>query len=235
MQQVVGVVKQPNVVRRTPNPLDRATIVSLLPKSVVETKSTLFPGKFEIPGAKPGEFELLVIGSASWFRMVDEDQPLLEVVVSSYELARSIVDDFCLGTFECNMVDCMPGLFFIPGSFTKLNIRTYKNEDGITFDQLLSSVKEKQRNWFSKLVMAADEHWARTNGNPRSIGDDSRFAAEVLNLKNKPWMQDFVAVQLHNCPSCGELINPAYPVCKHCHAIVDKVKAKELDIKFAIS
>lgn len=230
---LVGVVKQPNIVRRASNPLDRATIISLLPKSVVETKTTLFPGKFEIPGAKPGEFELLVIGSSSWFRMIDEDQPLLEVVVSSYQLAESIVNDFCLGTFECNMVDCMPGLFFIPGSFNKTSIYNYKTEEGVTFALLLADAKQKQKNWLLKLVTAADENWARTNGNPRSVGDDSRFAAEVLQLKNKPWMQDFTAMQLVNCPSCGEMINKAYPVCKHCHAIVDKQKAKELDIHFA--
>ena len=224
------------VMQRLPtNPMDRCTIVTLIPKIITELKPTLFPGRFIIPAAKPGDYELYTVEPTSYFiPSINERQPPTEVQVNSVMLAESIVKDYCIGIYECNMTDKMPGIFFIPGEWTRKNIQSYTDPAGKTFQVILDDAKQKQKNWYMALVQSADVLWARSGGNPKTISDDSRLAAESLQLKDKPWMQDFITVSLVNCKSCGELVNPTYPVCKHCHAILDAKKAKELDIQFAV-
>jgi hypothetical protein len=78
----------------------------------------------------------------------------------------------------------------------------------------------------------SDVDWSRTNGNPLAISEIARLAAQYLKLQ-KPWMQDFQAFQLDACPACGQLTNLKYPVCKHCKAIVNPERAKELNLQFA--
>ncbi len=81
----------------------------------------------------------------------------------------------------------------------------------------------------------ADILWARTNGNPLAISDDSRLAAEKLGLTSqKNWMGDFRARELTNCKACGHMINPVYPVCPNCKNVIDEEKAKSLNLKFAV-
>ena len=104
-------------IRAPVNPMDKSTIVSILPKFISERKATIQPGTFEIT---PGSFEkpaLLVVGPSSWWREIDENQPLLEIPVSSIQVADSVVKDYCNGLLACNMSDMMPGLFYLPGEY----------------------------------------------------------------------------------------------------------------------
>ena len=105
-------------IRAPVNPLDKSTVVSILPKPISERKATIQPGTFELP---PGSFDkpsILVVGPSSWWREVDEGQPLLEIPVASVIIADSIVKDYCNGLLACDMGDRMPGLFYLPGIFT---------------------------------------------------------------------------------------------------------------------
>jgi hypothetical protein len=212
-------------VRGPVNPMDKTTIVSIYPSEIIETKPTISPGIFIIP---PGSFDnpsILIVGTSSWWREIDEEQPLLEIPVSSVQIADSIVKDYCNGILGCNMNDAMPGLFYVPGSFTLVDIRkSYKHE--------LDMALVKQRNWFTALVKLADALWARSNGNPLAISDSMRMAAKELNIQ-KDWMKDFRMMDTVRCKACGALLNPMYPVCPTCHAINDPVKAKELGLTFA--
>ena len=113
-------ISSPNrrTIRAPVNPLDKSTVVIILPKALYERKATIQPGVFEL---KPGTFEnpaILVVGTSSWWREVDENQPLLEIPVSSIQVADSIVRDYCNGLLACNMATQMPGLFYVPGEFT---------------------------------------------------------------------------------------------------------------------
>ena len=113
-------IQYPNrrTIRAPVNPMDKSTVVSILPKSIFERKITIQPGIFEL---FPGTFEnpaILVVGSSSWWREVDIDQPLLEIPISSIQIADSIVKDYCNGLLACNMDDMMPGLFYLPGEYT---------------------------------------------------------------------------------------------------------------------
>ena len=213
-------------VRAPSNPLDKSTIVSILPKYIVEKKITIQPGVFEL---KPGSFEnpsLLVVGTSSWWREVDIDQPLLEIPISSIQVADSIVKDYCNGLLACNMADLMPGIFYIPG---EINVEKLRKE----YAPLLINAQNRQKKWYAELIRLADILWSRTNGNPLSISDDARLACKELNITNKPWLGDMQVMELVRCIACGTLRNPQFPICQACKAIVDVARAKELGLTFA--
>jgi hypothetical protein len=213
-------------IRAPINPLDKSTIVSLLPKAISERKVTIQPGLFEIPAGSVENPSILVVGPSSWWREVDENQPLLEIPVSSIQIADSVVRDYANGLLACNMADQMPGLFYVPGDYTVERLRK-------DHANLISKYAAAQKKWFLELVRIADILWSRSNGNPLSISDDARLACRQLNITNKPWLGDIQTAELVRCVACGNLRNQQFPVCPVCKAIADPVKAKELNIQFA--
>jgi hypothetical protein len=206
--------------------MDKSTVFSILPKRIEETKHTISPGTFIL---EPGTYEkpyALTVGTSSWWKELDPEQPLLEIPVPSLQVADSIVKDYCNGILGCNMNDMMPGLFFLPG---EVSVEKLKSEH----NPLLDTVKDKQINWFRQLVKMADALWARTNGNPLSIGDDMRLAARELGMDSKEWLGAFQTVEIIRCVACGQMRNPQFPVCPNCKAVIDVEKAKALKIQFA--
>ena len=215
------------------NPSDRSTVVSIIPKVITETKATIFPSTYVVPKAPIDGFALLVVGSASWFMAnQNEKLPPIEVQVNSWQLAESICLDYNSGILECNMNDRMPGLFCIPGEWDQKSILKFTDRrTGRVFDQMLADARWKQKNWFMALINQSDGDWAQSGGNPRVISDDARMAADILKL-DKPWMQNTKAFEMTDCPYCGELINPKFPVCKHCNRVVNAEAAANLDKMF---
>lgn len=213
-------------VRAPINPMDKSTVISIYPKEINERKHTISPGFFHIDAGSPEKPTLLIVGPSSWWKEIDEEQPLLEIPNGSVQVADSIVRDYCNGLLGCNMGDCMPGLFWLPGELTITDIQA-KHKD--KFKKALNS----QIKYFTALVKLADGLWARTNGNPLVISDDMRLGAKLLNLMNKDWMKDFTMAELVKCSACGSPRNPEFPVCPVCKAVTDPVKAKELGIVFA--
>lgn len=214
-------------IRAPVNEMDKCTVVSIFNKKIDERKPTIEPGRFIL---EPGTYEnptLLVVGSSSWWKEIDDQQPLLEIPNGSVQVADSIVKDYCNGLFGCNMSDCMPGLFWLQSSVNLITLRSkYKAE--------LDKAKAKQENFYKALVKLTDSLWARTNGNPLVVSDDARIAAKALQLDgNKPWMKDFTTLGQENCPACGFLRNAAYPICSNCKAVINKEQAKELGLIFA--
>lgn len=213
-------------IRAPVNPMDKSTVVSILPKAISETKSTMQPGLFQLP---PGSLEnpsILVVGTSSWWRDIDENQPLLEIPVSSVQVADSIVRDYCNGLLACNMGDQMPGLFYLPGEYTVEKIRK-------DHPALLPEAAARQKKWFLELVRIADILWSRSNGNPLSISDDARLACKELNIHGKPWLGDLQTAELVRCIACGALRNAQFPICQACKAIADPELAKKLNLTFA--
>ena len=197
-------------VRQPVNPMDRATVVSIYPKHIEEVKHTIEPGRFTIEAGSYENPAILVVGPSSWWREIDEEQPLLEIPVSSIQIADSVVRDYCNGVLASNMGDCMPGIFYVPGEHTIESIRkSFKHE--------LDKAKVKQKNFYTTLVTLADALWARSQGNPLAISDDMRMGARELNLvETKDWMRDFKMVNMVRCKACGSLKNPEYPICATC-------------------
>jgi hypothetical protein len=214
-------------IRSPVNPLDKCTIVSIYGKIVDEKKYTIQPGRFILQPGSPTNPSILVVGSSSWWREIDEEQPLLEIPNSSIQVADSVVKDFCNGLLACNMRDCMPGLFFVPGAKTVKEIKDQHKTE-------LTLAQSKQENWFKALVKMADVLWARTDGNPLVISDDMRMAARELGVApGKVWMNDHMTYDKIPCVACGNYRNPLYPVCPHCKAVADVKLATELGLKFA--
>lgn len=212
-------------VRAPVNPIDKSTIVSIYPKEITEKKVTIEPGVFNIKAGSYEKPSTLVVGPSSWWREIDEEQPLLEIPVSSVLIAKSVVVDYCNGVLACDMGESMPGLFFVPGEHNAEAIKKL-------FPHELEAAKKRQIRHYSELIKLADALWARSNSNPMCISDDMRLAARELALPNKDWMADFVNVGMVRCFACGTLKNPEFPVCAACRAI-DASHPKAKDIKFA--
>lgn len=214
------------LIRSMKNPMDRCTIVSILPKEVKEVKYTIEPGVFNIPAGTPEKPAILVVGPSSWWKMIDSEQPMVEIPCSSIQVADSVIKDYCNGMLGCDMSNAMPGLMFVMG---EKNIMQIQMEYKTTLEEL----NTKQNNWFKILCRLGDSLWARSNHNPLVISDEMRMAAKMLNEDSKPWIGAFEAEKLINCVACGGLRNPLYPVCQSCkHIDTNHPLAKEL--KFAV-
>ena len=214
-------------IRATPNPLDKATIVSIFPMNLEEYKPSIFPGKFIVPAGTYDKPSITVVGTSSWFRDVDPEQPILEMVCGSMEVANSIVKDYISSLFTWSE-EAKPGLFFIPGQKTLVEIKK-------DYHNLLDSAKARQDNWYRPVVKIADSLWSRSQNNPLAISDEMRLAAQELGIaKTKAWMQDFNSIELKPCPACGVLTNPQFPVCAHCHTVIDVKKFESLGLKQAV-
>lgn len=198
-------------VRQPVNPMDRATVVSIYPKEIHEIKHTIEPGRFDLGKGSYEKPAILVVGPSSWWREIDEEQPLLEIPVSSIQIAESVVRDYCNGLLACNMGDTMPGIFYVAGEHNLVSLKkSYQHE--------LDKALTRQRKFYETLVLLADALWARSQGNPLAISDEMRMAARELNLtETKDWMRDFKMINMVRCKACGSLKNPEYPICASCH------------------
>ncbi len=214
------------LIRSVKNPMDKCTIVSIFPKEIEEIKHTIEPGKFKIPAGTYDKPAVLVVGSSSWWRDIDVEQPMLEIPVSSIQIADSVIKDYCNGMLGCNMGDTMPGLFFILGEHKGIEV-------SMRYKEKLDEVNIKQTNWYKILVRLADSLWARSNGNPLVICDEMRLAARSLNFNDKAWLKDFQVAELVRCKFCGGMRNPMYPICPVCKAI-DQEHPLSKEIKFAV-
>jgi hypothetical protein len=213
-------------IRAPVNPMDKSTVVSILPKRILETKATISPGLFDLAAGTFENPSILIVGPSSWWREVDEQQPLLEISVSSIQIADSVIKDYCNGLLACNMSDQMPGLFYIPGEYDVVKLK----KDHMP---LLLNAQANQKRWYLELVKIADILWSRSNGNPLAISSDARLACKELNISNKPWLGDLQTMELIRCVACGALRNPSFPICQTCKAIADPELAKKLGLTFA--
>lgn len=199
-------------VRGAVNPLDKSTLISIYPRPVKFHNITLSPGLWRLEAGSAEEPSILVIGPSSWFRDVGPDEPLIEIVQSSVQIAASLVQDYLSGMFACNMHDSMPGLFFIPGEWTVEKIRKEHSH-------LLTAAIKTQANYYRNLIRYGDALWARSNGNPLVINDETRMAAKLLGAHDKDWMKDHQNQGMVRCFACGSFKSPDYPICTHCHSI----------------
>ena len=226
---LANVWKQRRQIRAPKNELDKSSVFSILPRELPpEKKPTLDPGIFQIPYGTPEKPARLLVGSSSWWREIDPEQPLLEIPVSSVQIAESIVRDFSNGIIMCDMGETRPGVFFLPGDVSLDELKT-KHKD------ILNQAIKRQENWFRALVKLADSFWARTNGNPLAIDDTCRMAAKMLKIEDRPWLMDYKMenVQITACPACGTMRNNAFPVCQNCKTVIDVEKFNKLGLKFA--
>jgi hypothetical protein len=210
--------------RQPVNPVDKCTVFSIYPKRIDEVKHTIQPGRFIIPPGSVDKPERLVVGSSSWWREIDVEQPYLEIPNSSLQVANSIVNDYCNGLIGCNMEDAMPGLFFLTGDVTTEELlKKYKS----TFDKAVV----KQSRFWNAIIELTDILWSNTNGNPLCVSEDARLACKELGIENKDWMQNFQNAGMVRCIACGSLRSPNFPVCSSCNRVVDRALYDKLNIR----
>lgn len=212
-------------VRGMVNPLDKSTVVSIYPKEITVKKLTLIPGYWQIPAGSPSNPALLVVGPSSWFKETDINEPLLDIPVSSVQIADSIVKDWMNGIFGCDMSTSQPGLFYVPGEHNIASIR-------LNFKDLLTVTIRQQETYYNQLIKFADMVWAESSGNPMAINDEMRLAARSIGLEDRDWMKDHQRQDQVRCHACGTFKNPEYPVCPSCRAI-DQTHSIAKTLKFA--
>lgn len=209
-------------IRQQTNPLDKATVISILPLEINEYKHTIQPGFFHLDKGSVENPAILIVGPSSWWRDIGEEMPLIEIPNGAMLVADSVVKDYCQGMLEITE-DAYPGLMFVPGEFDAAGIKkSYSTE----FNKMVT----RQNNWFRNLVDLADKGWANTNGSPKAINGLMRMAAEALGMQDRDWMKTTLDVKKIPCVACGNLRNPQYPICGTCNRVVDMELAKKLGI-----
>lgn len=206
------------------NPLDKTTLVSIFPRKISAFNATIFPGEWHIPAGSVDKPGIITIGPSSWWKEMEEGMPDLEVPVSSLAVAHSIVRDYIIGLYVADMENASPGVFYIQGELSLIEVLKRKD--------LLERAVAKQRRWYEELISAAGALWVQTQGNPKSVNEDMKLAAKELGKNDLPWMQAAVDMTMQNCPACGSIRNPNYPVCPNCKVVIDKDKAKALNLQF---
>lgn len=209
--------------RSMDNPLDVCTVVSIFPESITERKHTIQPGHFHIEAGSLDSPAILVIKPSSWWRELNEGEPLLEIGQSSIIVASSFVKDWKVGLLGVELGESSPGLFFVTGEKTSGQIlKEYPDE--------LEQARLGQKLFYENIVRMADQLWARSNGDPLSISSLQKLAAQELKLKEKPWLKDFNTLELVECPACGTLRNNSFPICTTCHTIVNPTQYAEMKL-----
>jgi len=207
------------------NPMDRATIVSILPVVIEEIKPTVYPGRFLVAPGSVAKPAVLTIGPSVWYSQMPNDGPINEITHSAVQMADSIIRDYCNGMLGCDMDARRPGLFFISGEVSAAKV-------SMAYASELSIAESKQRAWFAELVKQADNLWARSNNDPMVIWDMMRIAAVELGMTNKDWLRDTLAMEKVKCIGCGFLRDPNFPICPTCK-LIDQAHPLAKDLKFA--
>lgn len=211
--------------RAAKNPMDVCTIVSIFPVRIEEIKHTIEPGHFVIESGTYENPAILHVGSSSWWKDYDLDQPQLEIPTGSVQVAESVINDYSNGIIGCDMGGARPGLFFVLGRHSITDIK-------MKYKQSLDEANARQMNWYQILIKQADALWATSNGNPLVIAEEMKLAAHALNLTDRPWLRSFQQFKMESCKYCGSLRDPRFPICPSCKAI-DHSHPLAKDIKFA--
>jgi hypothetical protein len=203
--------------------IDASTIVSLLPVAISETKPGLQPAQYFIPAVKDpaSDFNLLVVLRGKFPVYIDESRPAIVVPEPSDRIAQSICRDLKVGWPHLEKEVSEPGLFWVPGKRTKVEINTDKD-----CKKLLDTAREWQNEWFKRLVEEADNYWQQHKAR-RMISDVQRKAAILLKLDREWNIDQEVADSMSVCKFCRSMIHPAAIVCPSCQGILDMPRAKE--------
>ncbi|HEX5424361.1 MAG TPA: hypothetical protein VFW94_12495 [Candidatus Acidoferrales bacterium] len=85
----------------------------------------------------------------------------------------------------------------------------------------LATATARRDAFYHRLISEGDMMWARGHSF-REISDMHRRAALAMGTERE-WA--YVAVEMQDCPVCGEKIKRGVAVCKHCRAILDEERA----------
>ena len=198
-----------------------ATVVTLLPRELLEEKPHLLPGSYRIPAAEWNDIAVLHVGEGcQWIPnpLIDEGQPgaSIKQVVSPREIARSLCEDYKSAHIALGE-DAAPGLFWVQGRLTKNEVKKYHPEE-------IKKAKRQQDNWFRNLIAMADADWMK-NHNMLAVSDLQRLAARCMGVK-KDWVE-FAITESIACPFCTISIPSVAIVCPNCRQILNQEEYKK--------
>lgn len=206
-----------------------ATVISLVPFAIDETKPGMVPSRFYIDPAPIDSFTCLLVNKCRHGVYLDEFRPVLIVPTAPDEVAEALCFDYKKGQLGIRINEAEPGLFWVPGDYAD---KKKHAELQSVFATEFREAREKQKRWFEELVALADDAWSKF----RQRGMISRMqksAALALKL-NRDWLLEAeVTAALSECPVCFEKVNPRAIVCRGCGAILNE--AEYAKRKFAIS
>jgi hypothetical protein len=202
---------------------DISTVVSIMPIRLEEDKP-LVPSHYYIPPCldTDNDVECLMIRRGSFRVYVDENRPALIIPEPSDVIAGAICRDFKVSITHFEPAIAEPGLFWVRGGYEKSEILTDK-----TVRNDLNHARELQKEWFKRLVKAADDDWA-TYKMRKTISDLQRLACKCLALE-RDWDIDLEvarSVRMIPCKFCRAEIHPESIICMHCRGVLDMVKFK---------
>jgi len=199
-----------------------ATVVSLLPFELVETKPGLNPNEYIIPAAPERGVACAVIPN-DVFYLINPD-PLsdakevrnIKVPVPAIELAQAIITDYVGSLIGVEVPVKVPGLFAIKGDYRDPKVVS------MSFAKQVEAYRNAQIGWFQNLVAIADDTWAKTKS-PLGISDMQRSACQWLGFR-RDWMNPIPSELLDQCPICKSNINPGALKCIACGHVINKAE-----------
>lgn len=200
--------------------MTRATVVSIVPLEINETKVGLFPGNFHIDAYDEPLSTPLVrmiprvlhVGSSKHFVYVGDSRPTVPVPNLPFDIAKSIVEDYVSSMIGVKS-GAKPGLF-------ALEEEVQSEEVAKKFPKPLGQARELQLAWFRELLDLAYSDWMKFQ-RPNAISDLQKKVTILMGHTDAPWM--IVSTEPpQTCPACQSLVNPKAVVCPTCRAILNE-------------
>ena len=197
----------------------KSTVVSMLHHDIREEKPGLVPNVFLIKAGSMDRPSITHIKAAKHFVYLDGDRGSLPIRDASYEVARSIVEDYA--TAQMGVSDGVyPGLCWFPGDLNMEQIKMHKE-----YGPMLEVVKIAHMRWLNHLIAMADNDFAKYKQH-NVVSGFQRKIAEIMrcDVQKHPWMNTDNSLDSETCPGCGESYRPGIIVHKPglCGFILDK-------------
>lgn len=205
-------------------PSEYATIVSIVPREINEVNPHVNPGRFVIPAAEEGDYNILHVGPAIDMVYASEGRHIERTILGS-EIAEDVVNGYTSSQIYSGATS-KPGVFAVSGKLSKHEIKE-KHQDKLLLARM------NQFRWFNNLVKNADDSWSKVRQHG-VISDLARDAAKALKVK-KEWTIEISHSSDNFCPACAaKLLNADVTICKECRTIIrPEEHAKRFGVKVA--
>lgn len=197
-----------------------ATVISLVPFAIDETKPGMTPTRFYIDPAPEDSFTCLLVTGCRHGVYLDENRPVLVVPTAPEEVAEAICFDYKKGQLGIAIGTAEPGLFWVPGDFVE---KEKHKELQAVYAKEFAEARRLQNEWFKAMVALADDGWSRFKQRGM-ISYPQKVAAMRLKLEREWLLDSEVTASLSECPACFEKVHPRAIVCRGCQAILNEVE-----------
>lgn len=188
-----------------------ATLVSLFPLPIFERKP-LIPSVYQISASTQElQPEILVVHEGRFHVYLDEYRGVMTIKTPALTIAEAIVRDFMDSQYMAGE-DARPAVWHLPGEWTI--------DEVVEEETRLMIEHTRQLEWFKRLIMIADDEWAKFHQH-RMITEVQKIAAARLRL-NREWALEYTPESNIDCPACGVLINKRVAVCHQCRCVINK-------------